>query len=185
MGVDLPKHHAKTSTRKTPKSKDPYLKLLVRLYRFLARRTASSFNQVILKRLCQTRINRPPVSTSRLTQLLKGKEGKVAVVVGTITDDPRVLDLPKLTVCALRFTQTARARITKAGGQCLTFDQFALQRPTGANTVLIRGRKTARVAVKYFGKPGVPHSTTRPRLANFGKRKERARGRRASRGFKV
>lgn len=44
------------------------------------------------------------------------------MVVGTVTDDKRVLELPKLTVAALRFTETARARIIKAGGKCLTLD---------------------------------------------------------------
>ena len=39
---------------------------------------------------------------------------------GTITDDSRLRSLPKLTVAALKFTVTARARITKAGGKCLT-----------------------------------------------------------------
>ena len=33
--------------------------------------------------------------------------------VGTITDDARMFDVPKLRVCALRFTETARARILK------------------------------------------------------------------------
>jgi len=37
---------------------------------------------------------------------------RITVVVGTVTDDKRVLDVPKLTVAALRFTETARARIT-------------------------------------------------------------------------
>jgi len=37
----------------------------------------------------------------------------------------------------------------------LTFDQLALLAPTGANTVLLRGPKNAREAVKHFGKaPG-------------------------------
>ena len=52
-----------------------------------------------------------------------------------MTDDVRLYDLPKLSVAALRFTETARARILKAGGECLTFDQLALRAPTGSNTV--------------------------------------------------
>ena len=43
-------------------------------------------------------------------------------MIGTVTDDIRLIDLPKLTVAALRFTETARARIVKAGGKCLTLD---------------------------------------------------------------
>lgn len=58
------------------------------------------------------------------------------MLVGTITDDVRAYEVPALKVCALRFTKTARARIEKAGGECLTFDQLALRAPLGQNTVL-------------------------------------------------
>jgi len=65
------------------------------------------------------------------------QEDKIAVVVGTITDDIRVYEVPALKVTALRFTETARARIEKAGGECLTFDQLALRAPLGQNTVCL------------------------------------------------
>eukprot|EP00972_Heterocapsa_arctica_P055543 8193625-Heterocapsa_arctica.AAC.1 len=58
--------------------------------------------------------NKPPLSLSKLIKNMEKKEGKVAVVVGTVTDDKRIYDVPKLSVCALRFTETARARIIKA-----------------------------------------------------------------------
>lgn len=54
-----------------------------------------------------------------------------------MTDDIRVYEVPALKVTALRFTETARARIEKAGGECLTFDQLALRAPLGQNTVRI------------------------------------------------
>ncbi|CAL5327264.1 unnamed protein product [Camellia sinensis] len=60
---------------------------------------------------------------------------KIAVVVSTITDDIRAHEVPALKVTALRFTETARARIEKAGGECLRFDQLALRAPLGQNTV--------------------------------------------------
>jgi len=44
-------------------------------------------------------------------------------------------------VCALRVTERARARILKAGGEIITFDQLALRAPTGKKTVLIQGIK--------------------------------------------
>lgn len=59
------------------------------------------------------------------------------MVVGTVTDDVRVDEIPCLKVTALRFSETARARIEKAGGECLTFDQLALRAPLGQNTVCI------------------------------------------------
>lgn len=54
-----------------------------------------------------------------------------------MTDDIRVYEVPAIKVTALRFTETARARIEKAGGECLTFDQLALRAPLGQNTVCI------------------------------------------------
>lgn len=63
----------------------------------------------------------------------------MAVVVGTVTDDKRLLSLPALKLCALRVTEPARIRILKAGGEIITFDQLALRAPTGANTILLQG----------------------------------------------
>ena len=55
--------------------------------------------------------------------------------MGTVTDDIRVYEVPALKITALKFTERARARIEKAGGECLTFDQLALRAPLGQNTV--------------------------------------------------
>ena len=126
------------------------------LYRFLARRTNSKFNQIILKRLFQSRTNQAPMSISRLARYMKGKEDKTCVLVGKVTDDARLLSIPKLSICCLRITATARARVLKAGGEVLTFDQLALRCPTGSGTVLLRGSFKARTAYKHFGAAGVP-----------------------------
>merc|ERR1712150_292330 len=111
-----------------------------------------------------SKINRPPISLARVKRSEGGaSDKKICVVVGAITDDVRLLEVPKLTLCALRVTETARARILKAGGEILTFDQLALRSPTGKNTLLLQGRRTARLACRYMGKaPGVPDSSTRP-----------------------
>ncbi len=42
----------------------------------------------------------------------------------------------------------------QAGGEALTFDQLALERPTGKDCVLLRGPRSQREAVKHFGAPG-------------------------------
>ncbi|EWC46470.1 60S ribosomal protein L18-B [Drechslerella stenobrocha 248] len=185
--TDLKTHHERSSHRKAPKSDNPYLALLVKLYRFLARRTDSSFNKVVLRRLFMSKINRPPVSLSRINRLVghdqTKSEGKTIVVVGTVTDDTRLIEAPKITIAALRFTATARARIVAAGGEALTLDQLALRAPTGANTLLLRGPKNAREAVRHFGFG--PHKHKKPYIQSKGRKFERARGRRRSRGFKV
>jgi large subunit ribosomal protein L18e len=114
-------------------------------------RTESSFNKVVLRRLFMSRINRPPVSISRIVSNLGKDDKRTVVVVGTVTDDNRLLIVPKISIAALRFTATARARILAAGGEVLTLDQLALRAPTGSNTLLLRGPKNAREAVKHFG----------------------------------
>ncbi|KAJ5283672.1 Mitochondrial carrier protein, partial [Penicillium chrysogenum] len=184
MGIDLDRHHVRSSHRKAPKSDNVYLKVLVKLYRFLARRTESNFNKAVLRRLFMSRINRPPVSLSRaVANISEAQKGKTVVVIGTVTDDNRLLTIPKLSIAALRFTATARARIEKAGGETLTLDQLALRAPTGANTLLLRGPKNAREAVKHFGFG--PHTDKKPYVGSKGRKFERARGRRRSKGFKV
>eukprot|EP01132_Coremiostelium_polycephalum_P002148 gene2148-2647_t len=169
----------KTGRKEQLVSENPYLALLVKLYRFLARRTNSKFNKVVLKRLTQTKTNKMPVSISRIANLMKDrKAGKIAVVVGAVVDDERLLDVPKLTVCALRFSEAARTRILKAGGKVLSFDQFALLRPRGNNTFLLKGVVKSREAYRHFGRaPGLPGSHAAPYLRNAkrGNKFERAR----------
>merc|ERR1711983_203227 len=186
MGVDINHKYDRKVRRTEPKSQDIYLRLLVKLYRFLARRSEAKFNKIILRRLFMSKINRPPLSISRLARNMKkaGNADKVAVVVGTITNDIRIFDIPKMTVCALRVTEKARERILKAGGEIITFDQLALRAPTGKNTLLLHGPRKAREAVKHFGAAGTPHSHTKPFTRGKGRKIEKARGRRESRGYK-
>lgn len=160
------------------------------MYRFLARRTDAKFNEIVLRRLYQSNTNQAPMSIARVARYMKGHEGKLAVVVGTITDDIRLLSVPKLSIVALHFTETARARIIKAGGECLSFDQLALRAPKGSNTVLLRGVRTAREVYKHFGHKSTlesvhTHDHVKPYVRSTGRKFERARGRRKSRGFKV
>ncbi|MBW0469019.1 hypothetical protein O181_008734 [Austropuccinia psidii MF-1] len=178
MGIDIVKHHVKKGHRTAPKSEDPYLLLLVKLYRFLARRTDSNFNKVVLRRLYMSKINRPPMSISRIARTVKEQPGKTVVLISTVTDDVRLTEVPKLSVAALRFTATARARILAAGGECLTLDQLALRHPTGSNTILLRGKRNAREAVRHFGHG--PHKHKRPYVLSKGRKFEKARGRRKS-----
>nr|DAD40078.1 TPA_asm: hypothetical protein HUJ06_014401 [Nelumbo nucifera] len=93
------------------------------------------------------------------------------VLVGTVTDDTRVYE-----VMTLRFTKITRARISKAAGECLTFEQLDHRDALGQNMVLLRGPKNVRELVKHFNKPYV---------RSKGKKFERAVGRRNSRGFRV
>ena len=184
MGIDIKAGGRVKSKVRQTKTKNPYVRLLVKLYKFLSRRTESKFNKVIYKRLNMSRRNRPPVCLKKLMKNMENKEGKIAVIVGTVTDDDRISEtVPKMTVCALRFTETVRKRIIKAGGECITFDKLAMRSPLGKGTVLLRGPVKSRESEKYFGRaPGVPHSNTAPRVRAKGRKFEKARGKRKSRG---
>merc|ERR1712147_13930 len=170
MAIDISHKKDRKAVRKGTKSNDLYLNMLVKLYRFLARRTDSKFNQVVLRRLFMSRRNRQPLSLSRLSQ--KQKEGKTAVVVGTVTNDVRLHQVPKMKLAALRVTESARKRILEAGGEILTLDQLAQQAPLGQNTVLLQGPRSQREAVRHFGAPGVPHSTAKPYVRSKGRKFE-------------
>ncbi|CDK27891.1 unnamed protein product [Kuraishia capsulata CBS 1993] len=186
MGKDhFSKQHTRVSNRQAPKSENVYLKSLVKLYTFLARRTDAPFNKVILRSLFLSKINRPPVSIARISKALKqkGAAEKTIVVVGTVTDDNRLLSFPKTTVAALRFTAGAKATIVKNGGEAITLDQLALRAPKGQNTLIVRGPRNSREAVRHFGFG--PHKGKAPRILSKGRKFERARGRRNSRAFKV
>jgi large subunit ribosomal protein L18e len=93
---------------------------------------------------------------------------KTIIQVGTVTDDIRLLEVPKLCIAALRFTKGAKERILKAGGEALTLDQLALRAPTGSNTVLLRGKRNTREAVKHFGMG--PHKHKKPYTTSKGRK---------------
>merc|ERR1719468_647304 len=132
------------------------------------------------------RKTKAPLSVQKLARHTTGKDGKIAVVVATVTGDKRLYETPKMTVCALKFTESARKQICKAGGECLTFDKLALRSPLGKGCVLLRGPYKRRKQQRHFGRaPGVPHSNTAPYTKGKSRKIEKARGRRKSRGYKV
>ena len=195
MAIDLVKcGRVKLRRFRTLRAKNVYHRLLVKLYKFLSRRTTSKCNKCVLKRLLNSRVNRTPVSLSKLAKYAlrksvadeKAKGNDVIfAVVGTVTNDTRTIDVPEMKVCALKFTEKARERITAAKGKCITFDQLAINRPNGENVILVRGTRD-REAKKHFGKAqGLPDTNTKPYVRSKGRKFERARGRRRSRGYKA
>lgn len=190
MGIDLKaggRLVGHKSSMKVVKTKNPYSRLLIKLYKFLARRTESRFCATVLKRLHMSKNNKPPIGLHRLSKYMSEKDGKTAVIVGKVTDDVRMLDCPKMTVCALSFSENARKRISASGGECLTFDQLALRAPKGSNTVLLRGPRTKNPHFGHNVTVNNPHthSNVKPYVRSKGRKFEQARGRRGSRGFKV
>eukprot|EP00812_Abedinium_dasypus_P009569 NODE_3251_length_810_cov_422.406623.p1 GENE.NODE_3251_length_810_cov_422.406623~~NODE_3251_length_810_cov_422.406623.p1 ORF type:complete len:200 (+),score=70.11 NODE_3251_length_810_cov_422.406623:99-698(+) len=199
MGIDIKAGGHIKRQKRCSKTTNPYMRLLIKLYKFLARRTDSKMNKVIHDRLNMARRNRNSISLLKVKKLFEAKKNDdwTAVAVCTVTDDDRLAtfdelaggkgSFPKMDVVALHFTEAARKRIVKAGGECLTFDQFALRHPgkEKGRCMLVRGPRW-RKQNRHFGKaPGVPNSKTAPYVRNKGRKFEKARGRRKSRGYKV
>ncbi|NXD46974.1 RL18A protein, partial [Copsychus sechellarum] len=99
QGIDIRHDKDRKVRRKEPKSQDIYLRLLVKLYRFLARRTNAPFNRVVLKRLFMSRSNRPPLALSRLVcalRVTRGARSRILRAGGSIlTFDQLAMATPK------------------------------------------------------------------------------------------
>ena len=180
MGIDLYRRgRIQSKTGRTATTSNLYHRLLIKLYKFLARRTDSKFNKIVCKRLSQSNTTRYPISISKLAKHVVGSKqsDNILVVVGNVLNDERMLQVPKLRVCALRFSEDARRRILKAGGEVITFDKLAKIAPLGEKTVLLRGAHK-REALKHFGPaPGARHSHTKPHVLNANHQgKERKHG---------
>lgn len=143
MGKDISHKYDRKVRRTAPKSEDPYLRLLAKLFRYLSRRTDAKFNKIVMKRLFMSRLYRPPMSVSRLARQMKkkGREDKIAVVVGTVTDDSRIVELPKMTVRYWCFSHDGQVdftgvRAARDGKGARSHSQGGRQhyhaRPTGA-----------------------------------------------------
>ncbi|KAJ7883874.1 hypothetical protein B0H14DRAFT_2196153, partial [Mycena olivaceomarginata] len=113
QGIDITHHHIKKGARTAPKSESSSKNYNTpQLYRFLARRTDASFSKVLLHRLFLSKMNRAPLSLSRIVKETANTvdlPNKIIVSVGTITDDIRLTEVPKLTIAALRFICTRSA----------------------------------------------------------------------------
>lgn len=176
MGIDLVNKRHKIQKNREATTENNYHKLLIKLYKFLARRTDSKFNQIVFERLNHSRVNRYPISLSRLIKITNQENrSNILVFVGSVLDDERMYECPKLRVCALRFSEQARKRILKAGGECLTFDQLAKISPEGKGTWLLRGKKK-REALKHFR--GLRGKHAKPYICNDNHGREQKYGHR-------
>ena len=149
MGFDCSNSVGKKKfNRSSSLSKNIYFEMIIKIYRFLTRRTISKFNCAVLKRLQMSRKNQPVISLSRLIRLSSKNTSKIVVVIGKVLNDDRLAEIPKLSICALGLTNSTKSRIIAAGGNIITFDRLATENPIGKNTILIRGSKNQKKSKK-------------------------------------
>lgn len=133
----------------------------------MARRTNSTFNHMVL--------NSHQLATSvpylnDLEMKLPRWESKITVVVGIITNDLYVQEVPKLRVSALCVRSNTQSCIHKVGGKILKFDQLAMDSPKGCGIILLSGPLKGQEVSRYFGKvPEAPHSHTKPYICFMGR----------------
>lgn len=165
MGIDIGTKRVKIRKQRKATTTNNYHQLLIKLYKFLARRTESKFNKIVYERLNHSNVTRYPISLSQITKQANTEEkrNQIIVVVASVLDDERLLVVPKMRVCALKFSDSARKRILKAGGECLTFDQLAKLSPEGKGTLLLRGKRK-REALKHFR--GLRGKNAKPYICN-------------------
>ncbi|CAD7684690.1 unnamed protein product [Nyctereutes procyonoides] len=123
----------------------------------------TTFNQVVLKRLFMNHTNLPPLSLSQVIWKMKlpGQENQTAVVVGSMTDDVCIQEVPKLKVCVLHTSSLAWSCILRAGSKILTFDELVLHSPKGCCISLSSGPHTGQEVYQHFCKGriwGVPEA---------------------------
>ena len=184
MGIEkLTRGKPKRKERKQLTTPNSQYRTLVQLYTQLAYRGDMNVDKTILRRLKHSRVNRYPISLSKIHKISKKKkkDNEIYVVVAKVLNDERDLQLPKLNICALSFTRQARLRVKQSGGQCFTLDQLPKIDPERKSVVLLRGRKS-REALKHFGpdvgakgshtKPYVLNSNHRARERTYGHRKK-------------
>uniref|UniRef100_A0A8C5M6I3 Large ribosomal subunit protein uL15/eL18 domain-containing protein n=1 Tax=Leptobrachium leishanense TaxID=445787 RepID=A0A8C5M6I3_9ANUR len=95
MGVDIRHNKDRKVRRQEPKSQDIYLRLLVKLYRFLARRTNSNFNKVMAGRDNKTAVVVPKIKVCAL-KVTSGARRRILNSGGKIlTYDQLALAAPK------------------------------------------------------------------------------------------
>ena len=127
----------------------------------------------IVKRLATSNRNRPPMKVSKIVELVKDN-GKVALLVGKVLDDERVMKIPAVTIVALSWSKSVQKKIEACGGSIHTLDQFIKIAGSLENIELVKGDAEARLATKYFGPaPGEKNSTTFPRQKVKGKNAEK------------
>ncbi|XP_051912641.1 60S ribosomal protein L18-like [Hippocampus zosterae] len=160
-----------------PRTTNVQLRGLIKYFTSCRGARPCAFNKVILKRLCQSRTTRCPSHCPGSSRIWVPSLERTAVVVGTVTNDLRLLELPKLRVCALRFTTQAPSPDHQGRRQvCHLRPAGPVEIRTARTTCLMRGPRF-REAKRHFGlAPGQKGSTTAPYVRAKSRKFEQGRG---------
>lgn len=152
------------STKKQTRSKNVYLQALCDFYSRVAENTSVLALKKIAKRLKMSGSNRQPVKISKVVEELNGSLDKVAVIVGKVLDDDRMIELPPVKIIALQWSKGVQEKVEKYNGSIATLDQLFKLVPYMDDICLMEGDRNARKSARFWGPaPGEKGSTTYPR----------------------
>lgn len=119
--------------RKQIKSTNPYLVELIRLLKKKARENNAPTWRDVAERLSKPRQRRAEVNISRLNRYTKENDQVVipGKVLGAGLIDHRV------TVAAFAFSESAREKILRAKGKCMSIPDLIETNPTGTNARIL------------------------------------------------
>jgi large subunit ribosomal protein L18e len=118
---------------KKAKPDNPQLQSLIRFLKKAAKENNSKIWNSIAKALSKTRSRRVSVNLSRINR--HTKKGQLVVVAGKVLG-AGTLHHP-VTITAFAFSATAREKIKKAKGKCLTFPELVKKNPKGSNVKIV------------------------------------------------
>lgn len=176
MGVAKKRNiNKKIVHRKKPVSGNQELHALHALFSAVSSKSTHPEYRTIADRLKKSRRNRPAVCLGRLIEWTEPCQDKVAVVVGKIVNDDRILELPhKIRVACLAASESVREKIEKYGGKVYKLDELFKAAPRPSDFVLFCGAMKGRKAYKYFGAANDKVNPALPRvLGKKGKNTEK------------
>lgn len=118
---------------KKSKSSNPDLLSLIRFLKKASKESNAKIWKSVAGMLSKTRSNRISINLSRINRYTEKNQ---TVVVGGKVIGAGNLNHP-VTVAAFKFSATARTKIKKAKGRCLTLPELVKKNPKGSNVKVL------------------------------------------------
>lgn len=121
--------------RKRSRTTDEWLKKRISFLYAAGRDKKAAIWSDLASRLSSSRRNRTKINVSRLGRYTKG--GDIVAVPGKVLGAGAIGHA--VTVAAFSFSGSARDKVTRAGGTCLSFEELVEKNPKGTNVKIMRG----------------------------------------------
>jgi large subunit ribosomal protein L18e len=119
---------------KTPEKTNQELKNLIRFLEKAAREKNAKIWKAVAKLLSKSSRKRIVVNISKINR--HTKKGETIVVPGKVLAAGEIKH--PVIIAAYAFSQTAKIKITKAKGKCLSISELVEKNPKGSNVKIIR-----------------------------------------------